>query len=279
MSAEEKLTKFVRRVTVPSAGYTKIALMQFNVAGGGSLLRNYELSSDYGYDASKVAEVVAELMATAQEDADGRTGVTSYRLKAFKGVTQGESSGPFRLRSQDAEIDTDALGDTEPATKDGALAQQMRHNEVLMRLLVQQQEVSSRQSTEIIARLTDREKHYADKHWEVTLQREELANEKDEREIARLKEMSKERRLDEALKTFKPLVPALMSKLKGMPVDAKANLNVESLKAILSDITPSDMEKIANILGPRSLALAEMYMDANKEDDSHEQSSETKPHS
>jgi hypothetical protein len=218
-------------------------------------------------------------MATAQEDADGRTGVTSYRLRALKGITQGESSPPFRLRSQDADIDTEALGDTEPATKDGHLAQLMRHNEIYVRALVQQQEVMSRQSTDIIANLAAQNKHYTDKHWEVMLRAEELADEKEDREVTRLKEIGKEKRFDEALKAFKPLVPVVLSKIKGLPAETKANLNLDSLKAILESVTPDEMEKLANILGPRSLALAEMYMDAHKEDDPNEQSGPQKPHS
>jgi hypothetical protein len=76
--------------------------------------------------------------------------------------------------------------------------------------------------------------------------------------------IAKSKRLDDVVKILKPLAPALMSKLKGLPSDAKATLKEDTIKALLADLSQSDMEKIANILGPRSLALAELYIDAKQ---------------
>lgn len=274
MSADEKLNKFVRRATTKSAGYSRLCLVQVLASGGSNILRNYELNAEYGYDSSKCAEIVAELMVTAQEDADGHSGVSTYCIKALAGVTLGERSPHFKLRSQDAD-DSEALGDTEPATKDGHLAQLMRHNEVLMRMNVQQSEVMSNQASNVIARLTERLNHYEDKHLETIIQLEEMANLRDERETVKMKELGKEKRLDEALKTFKPLVPVVIAKLRGIPAEAKTELHFEALKEVLKNVKPDQMQQIAEILGPQSLALATIYMDAHKEGDSDDEQEST----
>lgn len=266
MSLEVRLEKFVRRVTHTHTGYTRLMLVQAVVGGNSRLLREFPLDlAETVYDAEKVSEIVAETIVTAQEDADGHSGLTSYCLQALRGVTRGESSAVFRLRRQHSDFDDEALGETEPATKDGHLAQLMRHNEALIRTLVQQQEVMSNQSTAIIARLTEQVKHYDERHWETMLRAEELADERDRRETQKLLTAGKEKRMDEALKTFKPLVPVLVSKLRGVPADAKAALNVEAIKAIMSNLSPDKMEQIANILGRDSVALLELWIDANKD--------------
>jgi hypothetical protein len=265
-SVDLKLEKFVRRVTHTNTGYTRLCLIQVMTGGSFNVLRDVQLDlSETIYDSEKVAEIVAEMTATAQEDADGHSGLTTYCLQALKGVTRGERSPLFRLRSQESEMGIEALGETEPATKDGHLAQLMRHTEGLMRLLVQQQEVSSRQSTDIISRLVDQNKHYEERHWETMVRAEELADEREERETKRMQLVNRENRMDEALKTFKPLVPVLVSKLKGIPVDAKAAMQISALKSVLGDINTDQMEQIVKVLGPKSIALGELWLEMQKE--------------
>lgn len=266
--SEINLQKFLRRVTTKSAGNSKLSLCQITTSGGTNLLRDMLLDSDYGYDEERISEMVSELLSTAQEDADNHRGVTSFVVIAFKGVTRGERSPLFRLRSQDADFESsEALGETEPATKDGHLAQMMRHNETMMRLLVQQSEVLSNQSAGIIARLTSHNEKLEDKHFEVLARAEDLANESEERAQSRLLLASKEKRKDQLIATLKPLVPVLMAKFKGTPASAKPELFQDSIKAIMQDLTPEKMAKIAEILGPHSIALAEIWMDAHKDQD------------
>ncbi len=268
MAAEDKLKKFVRRVCAAGSGYTSITLIQVSNAGGGSSLRVMPLDSQFGYDDSKISEMVAELVTTAQEDADGHRGLTAYCLKAQKGVMQGERSPLFRLRAQESEYgDDEPLGETEPNTPGGLLGQLMRHNEANTRILAQVFEVQSRSHSEEKRRLLDQLQHYEDRHWDVVMRAEDLANEKDTRETARLQLTAQEKRKDQIIALLKPLVPIAMAKFKGTPADAKPGLWQESLKAILADLSPEKMEQIANIMGPHSLALAEMYMDAHKEAD------------
>lgn len=265
MSNDLKFAKFIRGAVRPAADYTRLSLVQVMSGGGSNVLQNEEIDKEnHVYDQEKIDEIAAVFLARAQEDADGHTGLTSYCLIALRGVTKGERSAIIRLRSQDSEF-SEALGDTEPATKDGHLAQLMRHNEALMRQNVQLMEVMSNQSSAIIARQAEQIKHYEDRHWETMVRAEELADERDNRELRKLKEVGREKRFDEALKTFKPLVPVLVSKIKGVPSDAKAALNLEALKSVMANLDGEKMEQIANILGPQSLALLELWLEANKE--------------
>lgn len=270
-SAEEKLRKFVRRSTLPGAGFTRLTLVQMGTGGGSNTLLTKDLNpADTAYDADKIDEITAEFLSIAQEDADGHRGPpTSYRVKAHKGISQFEVSPIFRLRSQDSDDESDVLGDTEPANATGLLAQLMRHLEVDRRAAVQEREIYARQSTDVIRSLMERLNHYEERHWDNIVKAEELADERDKRELAKLTAINKEKRLDEALKTVKPLVPVLVSKLKGVPSEAKAALNLEALKSVMANLDPDKMEQIANILGPQSLALLEIWLEANKEQ--HEQ--------
>lgn len=263
MSQEDRLAKFIRRIGQPNTGYTAIVLVQVLSSRGESLLRKIEIDASYGLDSAKVDELTAELITTASEDADGHLGVSSYCLYGLKGTTKHERSPIIRLRNQNA--DDGALEDTESATPGGLQTQLMRHLEADRRISAQKDEIFARATTEIIRSQNDRIAHYEKAHWETVLRAEELANEKERREIERLHAIAKEKRLDEAIKTIKPLVPLLLSKWTGLPPGAKPELTMESLKALMSNITPEMMTQIANILGPQSLALAELYMDTHQE--------------
>ncbi len=271
MSSRSEITlqKFVRRATATNSGYSKLALVQVMSSGGSNTLREIDIKSEFGYDDSRISELVAELFSTAQEDADGHKGISSYCIRSFKGVTQGERSPLFRLRSQETEFE-DEMGETEPATRDGLLAQLMRHSEVQTRMLAQVFEVQARTNVDEKKALLEEIRHYRDSHWETIMRAEELANEKDEREVARLLMASSEKRKDQVMALLKPLVPIAMAKFKGTPSSAKPELWKESIKHILSDITPEKMEELAKLIGPHSLALAEIWMDAHKEADSSE---------
>lgn len=266
MQQEDKLIKFVRRVVAPGAKYTTLTLVQVLATGGQNTLRSMQIS-DMIIGDDKVAEIVAEMCSTAQENADGLRGPTSYRLKALRGVTIGENSPIFRLRPQESEFsDEEALGDSE-GSKEQMLAQAWRHIEVQGRLLAQVFEVQARATIDRENRLMSRIEHLEDKAFDVIAQAEELASEKDSRDIARAQLLANEKRKDQVIGLLKPLVPVAIAKFKGTPESAKPGLHLETLKAILSDIKPEEMEQIANILGIKSLALAELYMEAHKEDD------------
>src|SRR6478752_1207376 len=268
---EAVLVKFFRRAVSKLAGNTKICLQQVTTGGGASLLREMVIDQDSLYDDERINIGVAEFLTDAQDDADGHRGMTAYCLVAYKGLNRSERSPLFRLRNSDSEFESEALGETEPATKDGHLAQLMRHNEALMRQNAIMMETMSNQSTNIIARLTETNKHYEDRHWETAMRAEELADEKEAREQSRMQLISSDKRKDQIMALLKPMVPIAMAKFKGTPAAAKPELFKESLKHILADLSPDKMEKIADILGPQSLALMELYMEAHKEDEANEQ--------
>lgn len=248
-----------------------MSLVQVMSTGAVNTLRNYDLDSAFGYDQSRLEEIVAELYVTAQEDAEGHRGVTSYALRALKGVTIGERSATIRLRAQEAEFgEEDLLGESEQASVAGVTAQQMRHNEALMRGLIQALEINSQQSTAIIARQATQIEHYDKQHWQNILEREDLLSQRTEREIAVTEAAARQRRFDDTVKMLKPLVPAAISKLKGLPPAAKAEAQKSVLEAIMQDISPDDMEKIANILGDKALGLVTLYLDAKQKSEPEE---------
>lgn len=274
--SEERLQKFIRRIGQPNTGYTAFVLVQVLSSRGESLLRKFDLP-DFGLDDAKASELAAEVFVTASEDADGHLGLSSYCLYGLKGVTKFERSPVIRLRNQNG--DDGSLEDTEPATATGVTAQLMRHLEATQRTSLQKDEIYARATSEIIRSQNERIAHYEKFHWENVLKAEELANEKEKREVARLQAVAKERRTDEALKVIKPLVPLLLSKWTGLPAGAKPEVQMEVLKQLMSNVTPEMMTKIANILGPNSLALAELYMETHQEpEDAKSEPSESPKH-
>jgi hypothetical protein len=280
MGVQEKLEKFVRRITLVNSGYTRIQLVQLMASSGESLLCNHELTAQYGYDAGKISEMTAELLSLAQEDADGHLGVTAYCLRGCKGITAVERGPIFRLRSQDssANPENSILGETEPATPTGLQAQLMRHLEAVNRSSAQKDEIYANALLSTIKSQQERLTHYEDRHWDNVMKAEELASEKEDREIRKLNAISRDKRFDEALKTFKPLVPIAISKLRGLSPDAKANTQLEALRAIMKNVEPDKMEQIMVILGKDGLSLATMYLDAHKEQIDNEQSGEIPQH-
>lgn len=277
MTRELKWEKFVRRVTLSKEGYTRLSLVQVMAGGGLNTLRYIDLNSEFGYDGEKIAQIVAEFFCTAQEDADGHRGLTSYALKAIKGATVGERSPVIRLRRQsDEDGEDDILGESEEPTLAGVTSQLMRHNEAQARTISQMFEVMVTQSSARDARQTAQLQHYEERHWENILQREELLSEKDSRDIARAESLSRGKRLDETIKMLKPLVPAALSKLKGLPPGAKAGAQMDVLKAIMKNVTPDQMEKIAEVLGNQALGLVELYLDAKREEEPEEFKEEAK---
>lgn len=281
MAIETKQEKFIRRVTQPGAGYTKLVLVQVMVGGGESKLQEYTLDREFGYDESTIANIAAELIGTAQDDADGSSRPNTYCIKAMKGAARGERGPIFRLRNEDGNgesEDSDMLGSSEPSNAAGLLAQLMRHNEANQRISAIKDENLMRAMTDTIKTLTLQNQHYADKHWEVIERAEDLANEKESREIARTQALGRERRLDDALRTIKPLVPIAIAKLKGVPEAVKPTLKLEAIKQVIKGLTPDQMEQMLGILGPQAYALGELFLEANAEDVAADEAENVKTH-
>lgn len=278
MSAEDRLKKFLIRATQPSAKNTRLSLYQVIAGGGESLLRNHDISSEYGYGEEKIATLQAELWGSAQDDADGHLGTTTYVVVAYQGVRMGERSPMFRLRSQEASLEGGGvLSETEAANPTGLLAQLMRHNEAKDRQLVIAMEILSRQSTSIIDRQATQIEHYDKRHWDNVELAEKMMLDRDNNALEHRKQNNLEKRQEETIKMLKPLVPLVMSKIKGLSPAQKAGAQSDVLKALMSNVTPDQMEKIAEILGPQSLALAELYLDSRKDEFENEQSTGEAP--
>jgi hypothetical protein len=278
LASEEKLKKFLVRATQASAKNTRLSLYQVISTGGESLLKNEDLSAEYGYGEERILEMLGAFWEIAQDDADGHLGTTAYVVVAYQGAKMGERSPVFRLRANGDSVIGSGLSETEPANAQGLLAQLMRHNEAKDRQLAIAMEHMANQATSIITRLTTSNEHYEKRHWDNIELAEKMTLERDTAQLDREKQKSFDKRADETIKMLKPIVPLLFSKLKGISKSDKAGAQTDVLKALMSNITPEQMEQIATILGPQSLALAELYLDARKAEFEDEQSSEASKH-
>jgi len=134
----------------------------------------------------------------------------------------GERSSVFRLRTQSAGDGGSIISETEPATPQGLQAQLMRHLEAKDRTLMAVVELMSRQSADVIGRLTTQSEHYEKRHWDNIELAEKMQLERDTAALNKHKQQAFDRRMDETLKMLKPIVPLVISKVKGLSPQQKA---------------------------------------------------------
>lgn len=110
------------------------------------LTESHQVASWPGSERDRPEELGSAVLEAAQDDCDGRGSATSYRVSWMtdNGDTQ-VSSYPLRLTPNE-----DSLHAYEEASIDGLVKQLMRHNEVMMRQMVQAQQHVAEQVTGLL---------------------------------------------------------------------------------------------------------------------------------
>lgn len=202
-----------------------------------------------------------QILTSAQRDADGAgTKLQSYILVALELSSKVGPRFRFRVRGEG----DDDEGGEEPANEKGLLAQMMRHNEAMMRMMTMG-------NSAIIQNLS-RQLDDSNRHTErLIAQRqegfqalEEAKSQQHEREIQLLTVGNQEERKSMAtnklVSKIEMLFPILFNKLAGQKMLTTEEHSV--LGSFVESLSPEQLQRIAQQLSPeQQVSLLNMYRD------------------
>jgi hypothetical protein len=154
----------------------------------------------------------------------------------------------------------------------GQVAQQMRHNEIAMKINAGQLMTVTSAQNQLITKLTGLVEDQIDKRVEMLETLEELARHKHEQEIAMLKEGARSEALRGIGKRVADmLIPAVANKLTGKSIYPIAgNPLLLMAKALMTNLAGNEerMGKIMSMLGPEEqIAFMNLYEELQKQPD------------
>lgn len=211
---------------------------------GGTTIHQFEPPGSL--DDAAIAKFVEDVMTIIELDADGLTGVQSYSLLAYDG-DKAVGRLTVRIESDGMEDESDL---SEPATKQGSLHQQMRHNEALMKGLITSQTQSTYALTRMVEYLSQQNSALMKGHLEQVMAMEQLLTMKHERdEMSRMTD-AKITAINGGIDTVKMLGPIVARRLakrkdrKSLPAPADPIMQIIGQLA-----TTLDNDQITQIAG------------------------------
>lgn len=263
----ERWHKFLRSVI--GAGTDEIQLVLAGPKNTLSVLERFKLPKPEDVEDQDLKDRAVELLEQCQADCDGMANPCRYALIA---MGDGEKRSPFvRLRPNVG--DTDDETESEPATKDGLLAQLMRHNEAQARTIASlfdtQSRVIERQAVQI-------EKH--EEHRLETFQLvESLVSKAHKRKVREKEAESRIEVTRTAVGALKPLIPVIAKKLlPGMPAGA-GDPRIAIVKGVVQSMTPEQIEKMKDVLTQEQMiAMLEIAVEDEPEEPEPEESEDVR---
>lgn len=245
-----KLSQFVRKELSRSRPEgERLASFQLRSAGmgkRGNEVDSFDIPPDLTID--NVGMFVDEMLARAQEDADGQGGNrVRYTMVA---LTEGSKDGPRHAFALTGEGETDDEGDgVEQPNQMGLVSQSMRHTEAFARMAMMganQQIISLTRQNEALHAQLARMTEQRQKDLEMFEQARTTAHERD---MDALRTAGQEDRKAAMFKNLEGLMPLLVNKLSGqklLPEGPKGDV----LKVFIDSLTPEQFQQLAGILGP-----------------------------
>jgi hypothetical protein len=229
-----------------------VGLWHIKASGGGSAKEEIHTTRIQG---TANARQIAELMRDKAETfAGGLVGAQTFRVVAFYGEDTPDNWRASYPLMVNGIIEHDGLG-TEGPTKDGLVAQMMRHNEAVMQQAYQQTQRMFERSDrmmgsmqthfESLARSNQELRQESMEAWEIA-KKLVLMQETDDHE-RRMKEMSYARSSDERAKLMK-LLPALANTAFGKEIIPQSTADSAMLEAILEKVSPDQLTMVAQFL-------------------------------
>lgn len=223
----------------------------------------------------RIEATAEEVFEAGEGDASGiGSGLQTYVVLAFYGDNK-KHNGRFTFRARGDEDDDwgDGGETTEPPTTQGAMAQSMRHTEVVFRTssagmgsaFQGLQHMVSQQSQIIADMMDDR--------FKTAELIETLSTAKHERDIELLREARKDETQRQLLENFKPMIPVVMNKLAGKKMLPEADPQSMMLRDLFKTMKPEQLAAIQQALTPQQamivLSIANNYVgsDAPEEPD------------
>lgn len=172
-----------------------------------------------------VENTAAEIMSAAENEAEGiASGAQRYILVVFRSKTPDKNVGRLAFMIAAPDADEEGEIESEPATKQGMAAMQMRHNEALMRLLLTSMGGMMQSQAKMVAAVSQENEKLRDARMETITVVEELLSQREQREIDKQKGMAQVRLLEEGGKKLAGLLPAVINRMSGGKLDTRVAL-------------------------------------------------------
>lgn len=271
-TARSKISAFLQNaffVARPEGPISSLQIVQVYAGGGTSPLREWQIPEGSEVDLEQITQ---EALDMSDEDAQAFGGAQRYAMIAYFGAGRAcEQRSPVWIVSVRRENE-DQISESEPATNKGMLAQQMRHNEAIMKLALNTFVQQSSVQQSMLARLAEQlEAAQRDKFESLKLI-ESMLSEEAERRLAGIRAENREKRLQTGFEHLQLLAPVLINKLAGQKLlPEKLHPATDALKRVMGTLTPEQIGKVMGALSPdQAIALSEVY-EAFREEHEREQ--------
>jgi len=266
-----KLTPWLKRVcfATDKGALTKLELRQVVNGSPDSMVDSWLFNEDT--PKTEIEDLATEITARAQGDCEeAYDGPTQYTVLAFfDGNEVHDSRAPATRFESSHRSDGSGFEESEPATAKGINSQQMRHNEVLVRMMVANTASMQQHAERVLERAYSRIHHLEEDRYKMIEMAEGMLNERSKRELAEAAERDKLLRYDEAWQSARVLLPTVVNKLAGKNLlPEKTTPTDEIVIRLIGSLTPDQFAKIQSVLDPMQIAgFGELAAAALKKED------------
>ncbi len=187
-------------------------------------------------------------MRRAEVYSQDMNGLQTFRLLAFYGGrNEPQAKQRFVVSGQGEEN----FGVTEPPTKEGRMAQDMRLTEGVVKTALQMTASLVDKMETFMVRQGDRLEKAEERNGEVLVLMEKMIMSKYEQEMA----LERSRMWNDLMKKGAALAPSLVNQITGKEVFPQATEDSALLEAIAENITPEQIQAVSGILPPEVAGL------------------------
>jgi hypothetical protein len=266
-SHRQRLDRWLRQQAFGDYGnLTRLTVKHSAQGTKGSVVGEHRVERITSDDIRECADTLENMV---NDDAGGMGGMQRYVIESWH--DDGETaSARFAVRVQGYDPDMDNLDseDAEPPTRSGALSQQMRHNEVIMKTLVagmggaiQSLQRSAARNAELVETLMAQRME----DFKVV---EEALSHKHERELSMMEQTAEIERKDKLIEKGLTLLPAVVNRISGRELVAAPSPRDAMLKGLVDTLTPDQLNAIAGQLNPeQQIVLLEMLQAFQRDDE------------
>jgi len=224
----------------------------------GDVLRTWDRHEDPELFAqlTRIEELATSILRIAEDHADSfGAGQHRFELRTEQHLG-GRQKLSFRILAGAGDADGSGSSGEDAPTAMGMVAQQMRHNEVHMRMSAQMYQTTLGTMQRQIADLNEENGRLRRERAEHYSELEEARSRRDERELAGMKQLAAEQRKDMAFGKLLQLAPVVAGRLLGKGEESSSSSPLNILVAELAtSLTPEQVTHIASTLSSNQQVL------------------------
>lgn len=211
----------------------------------------------------QIDETVVDRMAddidnSTQDEADQLDGVQQYIIYVYRSETGDKPTARFPLRQTSSVEDEqdNPNPQSEPASLQGILAQQMRHNEALVRTSVGGWRDVISVLQKMCARQADQLENLQGQLSQQRIVVDDAESKKADREAEIAERKARERRMDTAFETVMPLIPAAINMISGRKLlPEKTTPERIMVVKFMETVSPEQFQQMRTILEPEQYGI------------------------